>query len=95
MISTKYLLGMAGALMLLPSAASALTLTNNEDAEITIGADAGNTETVHKIAAGKSLDLSNDCPAGCGLTGPWGYSHLALKGDTLVLKDNILSAATN
>lgn len=73
----------AGAMLMMTGAASALTVVNKDSKEHTIGADAGNKETVHKIAPGASLDLKKDCPEGCGLTGPWGYSWLAKSGETV------------
>jgi len=74
-----------GALLLLTSAASALTITNKEDKEITIGLDAGNKEEVQKVPAGKSVKVEDFCAEdGCGVTGPWGYSVMTKPGDTLV-----------
>lgn len=68
-------------------AAMALTVHNQEREQISIGVDAGNKEDVRKIQAGKSADLSDFCPTGCGLTGPWGYSVLANAEDTVLVKN--------
>lgn len=69
------------ALFITASAASALTVTNTSDKEISIGLDMGDKEAVHKIAAGKSANFDKECKDGCGLTGPWGYSKWAMAGD--------------
>lgn len=82
------------ALALTSGAAFAVTVANGDATEITIGADSGNSEKVHKIAAGGSLDLSGECPTGCGLTGPWSYSHLATPGEALTYKDGKLTGST-
>lgn len=65
------------------TAASALTISNTSDKEVTVGLDHGDKETTHKIAPGKSLSLKDDCKQGCGVTGPWSYSKMAMNGDKI------------
>jgi hypothetical protein len=79
---------------LLASPALALTIENQDKAELKVGIDQGNTELVETIAAGKTGDLSAKCKDGCGLTGPWGFSWMAAPGDKLVFKDAKLNGAT-
>ena len=74
--------------------ASALTIENQDGAELKVGIDEGNTEHVETIPAGKTGDLSAKCKDGCGLTGPWGFSWMAAPGDKLVFKDAKLNGAT-
>ncbi|WP_439541826.1 hypothetical protein [Hyphomicrobium sp.] len=76
------------------SPALALTVENQDKAELKVGIDEGNTEHVETIAAGKTGDLSAKCKDGCGLTGPWGFSWMAAPGDKLVFKDAKLNGAT-
>lgn len=77
MNTIKILAGTA-ALALLATPAAAVTVKNDAAAEITIGVDMGDKEEIKTIGAGKSVKL--DCPEGCGVTGPWGFSWMA-KGD--------------
>lgn len=84
----------AFAAMLLAAPALALTIENQDKAELKVGIDEGNTEHVETIAAGKSGDLSAKCKDGCGLTGPWGFSWMAQPGDKLVFKDAKLNGAS-
>jgi hypothetical protein len=86
------LLAMAAALIAAP--ASALTIENQDKAELKVGIDEGAVEHVESIAAGKTGDLSAKCKDGCGLTGPWGFSWMAKPGDKLVFKDAKLNGAT-
>ena len=78
----------------LAAPASALTIENQDGAELKVGIDEGNTEHVETIAAGKTGDLTAKCKDGCGLTGPWGFSWMATPGDKLVFKDAKLNGAT-
>jgi hypothetical protein len=87
----KTIAASAGAMLLFTGSAMALTVTNKDSKEHTIGADAGNSETVHKIAAGATLDLKKDCPEGCGLTGPWGFSWLAKNGEAVTFDSKGIS----
>ena len=80
----KVLIPALAALGLTLSAANALTITNNDSKEHTIGVDMGNSESVHKIPAGKSMSLESECDDGCGVTGPWSFSRIAKTGDTIV-----------
>jgi hypothetical protein len=86
------LLAVAAALIAAP--ASALTIENQDKAELKVGIDEGNVEHVESIAAGKTGDLSAKCKDGCGLTGPWGFSWMAKPGDKLTFKDARLNGAT-
>jgi hypothetical protein len=86
------LLVAAGALLATPAAA--LTIENQDKAELKVGIDEGNVEHVESIAAGKTGDLTAKCKEGCGLTGPWGFSWMAQPGDKLVFKDAKLNGAT-
>jgi len=86
------LLAVAGALIATPT--FALTIENQDKAELRVGIDEGNVEHVEAIAAGKTGDLSSKCKAGCGLTGPWGFSWMASPGDKLVFNDGKLNGAT-
>lgn len=80
MNTLKVLMGTAAFLMIAGPAA-AVTVKNNSDAEITVGVDMGSKEEVKTIGAGKSVKL--DCPDGCGVTGPWGFSWMASGDDTI------------
>jgi hypothetical protein len=69
------------ALLVVPATtASALTITNKDSKEQSIGLDMGTRETVHKIPAGGSVTFKEECKDACGVTGPWGYSVM-LKED--------------
>ena len=61
--------------------AAAVTVKNTSAGEFTIGVDMGSSEKIETIAAGKEVKL--DCKAGCGVTGPWGFSWMA-KGDDVI-----------
>lgn len=76
------LLGAALALVMTP-AAHALTINNTSANEISIGLDQGDKESVHKIAAGKSVTFKNECDDHCGVTGPWNFSWWAKTGDSI------------
>lgn len=69
------------AILALAGPAAAVTVKNTSSGEFTIGVDLGNTEKVETIAAGKEVKV--DCPEGCGVTGPWGFSWFAKGGDTI------------
>jgi len=59
--------------------ANAVTVTNTDAKNQTIGIDWGNKEKVDAVAAGKSVTF--ECPDGCGVTGPWGFSWMAKGSD--------------
>jgi hypothetical protein len=84
MTTLKSLSTSLAALLLLTSAASAVTVKNTSDKEITIGIDKGNDEKTQKIGAGESVQL--ECKEQCGVTGPWGFSWMA-KGDATISSD--------
>ncbi len=63
------------------TSAAAVTVKNTSAGEFTIGVDMGSSEKIETVAAGKSVEL--DCKAGCGVTGPWGFSWMA-KGDDVI-----------
>lgn len=93
MIKTATLATLALAMM--TSAASALVVTNKTDAEANIGVDMGNTERVETIAAGGTVDLSKDCAAACGITGPWGYSRMVKTGEDFAFdKDGVVKSGS-
>jgi hypothetical protein len=69
--------------ILVAGPALALTVTNKDSKEHTIGLDMGNKETVHTIPAGQSLTFKKECDEGCGVTGPWGFSWMARTGDKI------------
>lgn len=93
-MSTLKVTAAAFAAMLLAAPALALSIENQDKAELKVGIDEGDTEHVETIAAGKSGDLSAKCKDGCGLTGPWGFSWMAAPGDKLVFKDAKLNGAS-
>ena len=83
MPNTKALLAASAvtlALTLAPALASALTLTNKDKQEHTVGIDMGAKETTVKVPAGKSA-TADGCDGGCGITGPWNYSAKLKTGD--------------
>ena len=71
----------AGALVFAAGQATAATVKNTGGSEFSIGVDMGNSEETKTVGAGKSVKL--DCPDGCGVTGPWGFSWMA-KGDDVI-----------
>ena len=83
--------GLAIAAALIAAPAMALTIENQDADELTFGIDEGETEHVEKVAAGETGDFSDKCKDGCGLTGPWGFSHMAAAGDSLTVKDGKLN----
>ena len=85
---------LAVAALLLATPAAALTIENQDKAELKFGIDEGDVEHVETVAAGKSGDFSAKCKEGCGLTGPWGFSWMAKAGDKLTFKDARLNGAT-
>jgi hypothetical protein len=80
----KTLLPSAVALLLLAGQATAVTVKNTSEKEISIGVDYGAKEEVKNVAAGKSATF--ECDEGCGVTGPWGYSWMA-EGDATFSTD--------
>lgn len=69
------------AVLALTAPAGAVTVKNTSSGEFTIGIDLGDTEKIETVAAGKSVDI--DCPKGCGVTGPWGFSWMASGKDSI------------
>jgi hypothetical protein len=69
------------AILALTASAGAVTVKNTSSGEFTVGVDYGDKEKIETIAAGKSVDL--DCPDGCGVTGPWGFSWMASGKDSI------------
>ncbi len=69
------------AVIAIPAAASALTITNKSASEHAIGLDMGHKESVHKVPAGQSVTFKSECNDGCGVTGPWNYSVMLKTGD--------------
>lgn len=85
---------LAAALALtMTTGAHALTVNNKSDKEISIGLDQGDKETVHKIAAGKSMTFKSECDDHCGVTGPWNFSKWAKTGDTIDTDGKSLTSA--
>lgn len=64
----------------LTAPASALTITNKDSKEHTIGVDMGDKEAVHKVPAGGTVSFKDECKDGCGFTGPWNHSWMAKTG---------------
>lgn len=89
----KTILAGLAVLLVSTTAASALTVTNKSQKEITIGVDEGDKSTVHKIAAGQTLTLKTECNDGCGLTGPWNFSWKAKTGDSIETDGTCLTCA--
>ncbi len=71
----------AALLLALATSAGAVTVKNTSSGEFTIGIDFGSSEKIETIPAGKSVDF--DCPNGCGVTGPWGFSWMASGKDSM------------
>ena len=71
----------AGALVFAAGQATAATVKNTGGSEFSIGVDMGNSEETKTVGAGKSVKL--DCPDGCGVTGPWGFSWMVAGDDTI------------
>ena len=61
--------------------AYAVTVENKSAEAVKIGIDYGAKEEVQDVAAQKSVKF--DCPDGCGVTGPWGFSWMAQGDDTI------------
>lgn len=72
------------------SSAAALTITNKDSKEHTIGLDMGNKESVHAIPAGGSVTFKSECNEGCGVTGPWGFSRMAKTGEDFAFQGDKL-----
>jgi hypothetical protein len=87
-VNTLKLLGTAAVLALVATPAAAVTVKNDAAAEITIGVDMGDKEEIKTVGAGKSVKL--DCPDGCGVTGPWGFSWMASGDDTITTNGQAL-----
>jgi hypothetical protein len=83
-MTTVRMLAAATAFLLVAGPAAAVTVKNTSDAEISIGVDYGEKSEVKSVPAGKSVTF--DCPDGCGVTGPWGFSWMA-KGDDEIPTD--------
>ena len=82
---------LAIAVAVLSAPAMALTIENQDADELKFGIDEGETEHVETVAAGQTGDFADKCKDGCGLTGPWGFSHMASSGDSLTFKDGKLN----
>jgi hypothetical protein len=80
-----------GAGLLLASPAYAVTVENSSSNEIKIGVDYGNNEEVKTVAPKKSAKF--DCPDGCGVTGPWGFSWMVQGDDVIKTDGNSLVSA--
>jgi hypothetical protein len=80
--TTAVLAAAAAIAFSIPSLANALTLTNKDKAEHSIGVDMGAKEEVHKVAAGASVTIKG-CDDGCGVTGPWNFSRMLKTGDKI------------
>jgi hypothetical protein len=89
----KTILAGLAVLLVSTSAASALTVTNKSQKEISIGVHEGDKSTVHKIAAGQTLTLKTECNDGCGVTGPWNFSWKAKTGDSIETDGSCLTCA--
>jgi hypothetical protein len=83
-MTTVRMLAAATAFLLVAGPAAAVTVKNTSNAEISIGVDYGSKSDVKNVPAGKSVTF--DCPDGCGVTGPWGFSWMA-KGDDVIPTD--------
>lgn len=83
-MKTTKSLAAATAALLFTAPAYAVTVDNKSADAIKIGIDYGAKEEVKEIAANKSLKF--DCPDGCGVTGPWGFSWMA-QGDDVITTD--------
>ncbi|MBY0225965.1 MAG: hypothetical protein K2Q28_09190 [Hyphomicrobium sp.] len=82
MISVKTASLVLASFLILTGSANAVTVLNKDTKEHKIGIDWGNKERVEHMAAGKSAKF--DCPDGCGVTGPWGFSWMAKGTDEIV-----------
>lgn len=80
----KILASTITAAVLLTAPAYAVTVENTSGDAIKVGIDYGAKEEVKDIAAKKSLKF--ECPDGCGVTGPWGFSWMA-QGDDVISTD--------
>lgn len=78
--TTVSIAALSAVLLLGPTVASALTLTNTDKADHTVGIDMGATEKVETVAAGKSVTIEG-CDDGCGVTGPWNFTRMLKTGD--------------
>ena len=81
-MNTSQILAVATVLVLMAGPATAVTVKNTSNAEITIGVDWGSKEKVETVPAGKSVTV--ECKDGCGVTGPWGFSWKASGDDEIV-----------
>lgn len=90
-MTTIKCLAAALAAALFTAPAYAVTVENKSADAIKIGVDYGAKEEVKEIGASKSLKL--DCPEGCGVTGPWGFSWMAQGDDVITTDGNSLVGA--
>jgi hypothetical protein len=81
MTMLKTLTSTTAAAFLFAAPAYAVSVENTSGNAFKIGVDYGNEEEVKKLAAKKSAQF--DCPDGCGVTGPWGFSWMAQGDDRL------------
>lgn len=89
MTIAKVLVFAAGILVAAP--AYAVTVENKSGDAVKIGIDYGDKEEVKDVAAKKSVKF--DCPDGCGVTGPWGFSWMAQGDDVITTDGNSLVTA--
>jgi len=90
MTTIKSLAAVAAAIIF-TAPAYAVTVDNKSADAIKIGIDHGAKEEVKEIGANKSLNF--DCPDGCGVTGPWGFSWMAQGDDVITTDGNSLVGA--
>lgn len=80
----KGLVSAIAALIVITAPAYAVSVENKGGDAIKIGIDYGAKEEVKDVAAKKSVTF--ECPEGCGVTGPWGFSWMA-QGDDVIETD--------
>ena len=80
----KVLTSTIAAAVLLTAPAYAVSVENTSGEAVKIGVDYGAKEEVKDVGAKKSVKF--DCPDGCGVTGPWGFSWMA-QGDDVISTD--------
>jgi hypothetical protein len=79
------------AAVLFAAPAYAVTVENKSADAIKIGVDYGAKEEVKDVGANKSVKF--DCPEGCGVSGPWGFSWMAQGDDVITTDGNSLVGA--
>jgi hypothetical protein len=84
MLTLKTFVSVLAATALLAAPAAAVSVQNTGQQEFKIGVDHGDLEEVRSAGAGKTAKF--DCPEGCGVTGPWGFSWMA-SGDEALSSD--------